>query len=424
MFDRNHNVIESFEGRIDFEVPDGVEGLPDTCVLTPHDAGLKIFEGVRIHKPGVTRIGLCGEGVKGRCLGNPIVVEDRPQTYVYWGDVHAHGWGDFIMYQMYLRSEKLDPLVRHRQGRQVGRFDFACPAAMAMDPEKREEILGAYREACAQMDEPDCYVPFLAYEGHPRPNHEDRQIIFKTYTEEGIPPPVFTSVRELDETFRDRDDVLMQVHIGGWPPRWDLYRPAKDRMLEVCSGFGCAEWLLQRGLKLGYKPAVCAASDLHLGLMGGPRGVETFWGRFGSKYPMRQRDAAYGTGPVTAIVAPELTRERLWAAIGARQTYATSGARIYLDLSCNGAPIGFDIDIEGELRVAITCHACSPIDLIIGEYCAKSWYLDAMDFTEEIAFAPSEPPRKMDLCARTPGGQRIRLVLPRLVETGWAAPPA
>ena len=393
VFDQNRNLVESYQRRIQFEIPQGVDGLPPSYRFSPEDRGLKIFENIRIHRPGVYRIGLSGGGVEGRFLSNPAVVSEQPESCVYWGDVHAHGWGDSTMHLMYLRTKKMDPLSRHQQGRRIGRFDFACPASMSMDPTKREEIFGAYREACEQMDEPGRYVPFLAYEAHPRAG--DRQVIFKNYKNEPIPPPSRGPMDELVATYGDRDDVFLQVHIGGQPPQWRLYKPVRERFLEVCSGFGCAEWLLQKALNLGYRPGVCAASDLHLGLMGGPRAVEPFRGRFSQKYPMRHRDSAYGTGPVTAIAAAELNREALWSAMEGRQTYATSGARIYLRVTCNGIPSGAEIDLTDELQVAIVCHACAPldrIDLIVGDYCLKSWHPDGMDFAQNITFSAADLP--------------------------------
>ncbi|MDP6779584.1 MAG: DUF3604 domain-containing protein, partial [Candidatus Latescibacteria bacterium] len=344
-FDQNRNVVEDYSGHVDFEIPEGVSGLPESYTFAADDNGVKIFEGVTVGRPGVYRIGVRGESVDGSFLSNPTVASEEPAAHVYWGDVHAHGWGDATMHLMYLRTDKMDPLSRHQQGHWVGRFDFASPGAMSMDPDKREETWEAWREACEQIDRPGRYVPFIGYEAHPACGAGDRQVIFKDYKEEPAPPSMKSPMEEVEATYGSRDDVLLEVHIGGQPPKWDAYRPEQERFLEICSGFGCAEWLLQEALRLGYKPGVCAASDLHVGLMGGPRAVEPFRGRFSQKYPMRHRDSAYGTGPITAVVAPELTRDALWKAMTSRGTYASSGAHIYLSLTSNGVPAGGEITV-------------------------------------------------------------------------------
>jgi hypothetical protein len=392
IYDRNRNIIESFTGEVRLDAPPGIAGVPESLHLTPEDRGIRIIEGVTVDRPGVFRIGVQAADSDVRNVSNPTVVYDEPADYVYWGDVHAHGWGDSTMYLMYIRCKKLDPLSRHLQGRQVGRYDFACPAAMSMDPDAREEVWEAYREACQETDQPGKYVPFLAYEAHPRAG--DRQMIFRDL-DEPVPLSMRAEMAEVDAAYGSRDDVLLQVHIGGATPLWDAYRPDRERFLEVCSGFGCAEWLLQRALRTGYRPGVCAASDLHLGLMGGPRAVETFRGRFGQKYPMRQRDSSYGTGPVTAIVAPELTRGALWNGIEARNTYATSGSRIYLKVVGNGRPAGEDVEVDDGLSIEIACHGCADIDrvdLIVGEFRAKSWRPGALDFSAQLDLAAAELP--------------------------------
>ena len=372
-----------------FDLPEGIAGLPESCLIGPGDRGVKILEGVSFSRPGLYRIPVRSSA--GLFLSNPIVVQKQPRTRVYWGDVHAHGWGDSTMYLMHLRTDKLDPAGRHRQARDVGRLDFSCPGPMSMDPEKREETWEPYRQALRAFDEPGRYVPFLSYEAHPREG--DRQVVFER--DASAPPSMRLPMPELDEKYGARDDVLFEVHIGGAPPRWDLFRPERERFVEVCSGFGCAEWLLQKGLQLGYRPAVCAASDLHLGLMGGPRAVEPFRGRFGQKYPMRQRDAGYGTGPLTAVCAPELTREALWQAIESRRTYATSGPRLFLEFLCDGKPSGGPVQVRGSHSFSLTCHACAPIrriDLICGLYRLRSWGPASLDFSATFALDAGQLP--------------------------------
>jgi hypothetical protein len=129
--------------------------------------------------------------------------------------------------------------------------------------------------------------------------------------------------------------------------------------------------------------------------MGGPRAVEPFRGRFGQKFPMRQRDSAYGQGPVTAIVASELDRDRLWEAIQARRTYATSGARIYLAVTSGRASADGEAALEGGLDLSIRCHACAPlarVDLIVGERRLRTWQPDGLDFREDLKLGSEDLP--------------------------------
>lgn len=392
VFDRGRNPIEDFAGTVALTAPAALSGLPEQYNFRPEDGGNRIFPDVRLSSQGVYRIQVSGPG--GTFLSNPICVRRQARSRVYWGDVHAHGWGDSTMYLMHLRTTKMDPLGRHRQARDLGRHDFSCPGAMSMDPARREETWEPYRQAYRQMDAPGRYVPFLSYEAHPPAG--DRQVVFKA--DEPVPPSMKAPVEKLEQIYGDRDDVLLEVHIGGAPPRWDMHRPSRERFLEVCSGFGCAEWLLQKALQLGYRPAICAASDLHLGYLGGPRAVETFRGRFGQKYPMRQRDASYGTGPLTAVLAPELSRDALWDAMTGGRTYATSGARIVLDMEIDGD--GGMTQVTADALAAspwlrLSVHACAPlrrVALICGQYRLRSWEPQEMDFQCQVQLSAEQLP--------------------------------
>jgi hypothetical protein len=164
-------------------------------------------------------------------------------------------------------------------------------------------------------------------------------------------------------------------------------------MLEISSGFGNAEWLLREALKRGYRPEVCGCSDLHMGLLGGPRSVETFRGRF--QKVMKQRDSAYGTGPLTAVYAGEASRDSLWQAMTARKTYATSGARMYLLFECNGQLSGSVLPKQGLIKGKLTCHGTELIDkveIICGEYTIRSWSPQSLDFESNFEWRAEELP--------------------------------
>ena len=388
--DRNGNPIPDYAGTVHLAGAPGVLGLPGECVFTPPHEGTQVLAKIRLDRPGVFRLAARADGLDRECRSNPIVASSGPAKKIYWGDLHAHGWGDCSMHLMHLRTAKTDPLARHRQAR-LGRLDFAAIGPMSYPRTGREEIWQAYREACREMDRPGEYVPFLSYEAHPL-GQGDRTVIFARL-DEPLPPDYGVSLAELDRLYGRRDVVFLEVHIGGETPKWDVYRPTRERMVEVASGFGNAEWLLVKALQLGYKPAICGCSDLHLGLMGGPRAVETARGRFGRL--LNQRDAAYGTGPLTAAIADELTREGIWEALANRSTYATSGARIYLDFSCNGAPGGSEIRKEKEIRIALRCHGTAEIEeiaLIAGGYCLRTWRPDRLDLDLQAEFKEEEVP--------------------------------
>jgi hypothetical protein len=360
-----------------------MEMFTDTIVIEGREleisGGIGILDGVVFKKTGIYRLEAGFKDAAEKYLSNPITVKEKPEEYIFWGDLHAHGWGDSTMHLMHVSNEKTSPLARHEQARDIGRLDFSAPGPMSFPQADRRRIWNDYRDACKKTNKPGHYVPFLSYEAHPVPEG-DRNVFFKNINEE-LPPDFRLSMAELEKTYGFRNDVFLEVHIGGRIPRWCDYLPARERMIEAVSAFGNAEWLLQEALDRGFKPAVCGSSDLHYGLMGGPRTIEESRGRF-FKY-LNKRDSAYGTGPVTAVKAGELTRDAIWEAFEKRHTYATTDRRIFMDFKVNGFGFGDEIKEASEYKIEISVKGTDKIhriDVVSGKYIIKSFKPDKMDY--------------------------------------------
>lgn len=379
-FDRCGNLIKDFSKKIMIEDKE--------LEMT---GGFGILEGVVFQKTGTYRLKASIKGEKAVFMSNPMIVKEDPEHHIYWGDLHAHGWGDSSMHLMHVNNDKTSPLSRHEQARDIGRMDFSAPGPMSYPRTDRTAIWDEYKAACRQTDEEGRYVPFLAYEAHPQPEG-DRQVVFKNI-DEPVPVDYRIPMSEVEKLYRDRKDVMTEVHIGGRIPRWDEYLPEDEKFIEAISAFGNAEWLLQEALDRGYRPAVLGASDLHYGLMGGPRTIEESRGRFG-KY-LNKRDSAYGTGPVTAVCAKKLERDTLWTAMHERRTYATTDQRIYLEFNVNGVSYGGETgeapEYEIEINVAGTDEIES-ISLVSGKYTVRSSKPGKMDFSEKAILQASELP--------------------------------
>lgn len=351
--------------------------------------GLGILEGVVFKREKVYRLEAKIKGEKSLFHSNPINVIKNPDHFIFWGDLHAHGWGDSSMHLMHVNNKKTSPLGRHEQARDIGRFDFSAPGPMSYPKADRQAIWDEYKDACRRTDEPGKYVPFLSYEAHPVPEG-DRNVFFKSLNE-STPPDYRLPMSDLEDKYGYRNDVFLEVHIGGRIPRWCDYLPDRERMVEAISAFGNAEWLLQEALDRGFRPAVCGCSDLHYGLMGGPRTIEESRGRF-HRY-LNKRDSAFGTGPVTAVRASSLDREALWDAFEKRHTYATTDQRIYLDFTVNQAVYGEEIPEESKYKINIKylgTDRIEEINLVSGKYIIRTFRPDAMDFNIDITLLAEE----------------------------------
>lgn len=391
VYDRNHNVCTQYTGAVELRDQTAtLSGLPSRVQFRPENAGLAIIEGVTGQSPGLIRIDASDRERGLSTRGNPLLVRSNPETLLLWGDLHSHSWGDISMGLMDDPTPILHPSGRHAQARGQARLDFAAPGPMAPpDQTYRPAVWEAHQAAYRANDEPGTYVPFLAGEAHP-PIGGDRNVIFRDWEERHA--PAWADMDDLVETYGDRDDVLLEAHVGGGPADWDAYATAREPVVEVASGHGSAEWLLQRALRHGHRPAVIASGDTHLPLLAAPMSAHLFRGRFGDY--LNIRDCAIGCGPVAAVRAVRCERRAIWDAVLSRRTYATTGARIILDVQANGHPAGSEIELSDEPRVTIAAHACAPIeriDLIRNDRALSSWRPYALDAALEYVDAAPLP---------------------------------
>lgn len=375
VYDRNHNVCTQYRGTVELRADaTPLDGLPSEVTLGPDNQGLAIIDGVTARQPDLIRIKAHDQNHGLSTLGNPLLVQPNPESLLLWGDLHSHSWGDVSMGLMDDPTPVLHPAGRHAQAR----LDFAAPGPMA-PPEQthRPAVWEAHQSAFRANDEPGTYVPYLAGEAHPGVGG-DRNVIFRGWEERHA--PAWAEMDDLVEAYGDRDDVLLEAHVGGGPADWDAYPTVREPVVEVASGHGSAEWLLQRALRHGHRPAVIASGDTHLPLLAAPMAAHLFRGRFGND--LNIRDCAIGCGPVAAVRAAQCERHAIWAAVLNRQTYATTGARIILDVCANGHPAGSEIDLDETPRISITAHACASIeriDLIRNDRALETWRPDTLD---------------------------------------------
>ncbi len=380
-FDRHRNVCDQYRGTVTLTGSAGSHDiLPPSVSFTTQEQGILIVDDVRLTSPGLYRFTATDERNGLQALSNPTRCEPEPSRRLYWGELHCHSWGDTTLALMSEPNFKVHPARRHDQARQVGRLDFCAPGPMsAPNDEDRPEVWQAHQEAFRANDEPGTYVPFLAYEAHPGTGG-DRNVVFLGH--EATHLPMKSAMDDVMAAYGARDDVLLEAHIGGGPPNWTAYPTKEAPLLEVTSGHGAFEWVLQRALRHGYHPAVIGSSDVHLPTLGAPMAAHCFRGRF--NHELNIRDTAFGSGQVAGVFAAACEREEIWQAIRKRRTFATTGARIILDVSANGEPAGSIIESDGAVDVHIRAHACAPIDrvdLIRGDRCLASWFPGTLDAT-------------------------------------------
>ncbi len=279
------------------------------------------------------------------------VTEEPPMHRLYFGDPHSHS----------LASDGTwSAETAYRHADEVAGLDFAGVTDHA--ERLTDEEWAAAVDAAAYLSRGD-FVALAGYEWTGR--HAEHRCVYST---NGAAIPVartgaFGNTADPLEAVADLwallgDDALVVPHHPGsavGPAHlWADHDPGLEPAVEIYSKHGSSEcygcepalgedWALAEGnyvrdaLAEGLRFGVVGGGDGHEAPLGGmePDHADVFGaGDFG---PMARR------GGLTGVWAVALTRDDLFAAVRARRTYATTGARIFLQLEIDGEPMGSEL---------------------------------------------------------------------------------
>ncbi len=293
-----------------------------------------------------------------RSQGIHATADAGEQTYrILWGDFHAQseetiGSGTLDQYFSHARDCAAVDFVGH-QGNDFQVTDAVWRAIMA----KTQEYDAAHR-----------FITFAGYEWSGNtPGGGDHNVHFR-----GGPGQRYDlhrsghwqifdrsdeatdrfPVTDLYQAFRGRDDVILIPHVGGrYANLTEYFDESLMPLVEIASCWGVFEWFVDDAFRRGVVFGFSAGSDDHTarpGMSHAPRG-----------------HFAMGGG-LTAVLARERSREAIWEAVKARRTYATTGARILLDVTATvdgkRSPVGSVIhSADGNVELDVRVHGTAPL---------------------------------------------------------------
>lgn len=304
--------------RLEASIP--VEGLPETVTFKPGEYTVEIA-GLRVVEPGTLVIDLKDGDGKQIARGNPLKIVDVAGLLPYWGDLHG-------------QSEETLGTNSVREY-----FDFARGLAFldicghqANDFQVTNEFWNQLNSVTGEFNESGKFVAIPGYEWSGNTALGGDRNVF--YPQEGrtirrsshalledlsdAGSDCFTAAELLEKLAAEDSDAVVIAHAGG---RYSDIRLAHDgrveRSIEIHSAWGTFEWLLHDAFELGYRIGIVANSDGHKG-------------RPGASYPGASWFGAYGG--LTCFLLPVLTRDAVFDCLRKRRHYATTGARIILDV--------------------------------------------------------------------------------------------
>jgi len=289
---------------------------------------------------GIHRLQLEGTGeLQGlRAAINPIVVREGIDR-VLWGDLHGHSQ---------ISDGTSTPDQYYDYARQVAGLDVTAltdhdhwgMAPLDADSAAWKSI----RESVQRYQEPERFITLLGYEwtnwlhGHRHVLYFDQEDDREIYSSLD---PNYDTPDELWAALRGQSALTFAHHSAGGPvsTNWRDYPPdpVLEPLTEIVSVHGSSEAAdsphpiyqpvagnyVRDALNAGYPLGFIGSGDSHDGHPG-----------------LVQLADPRGAGGLAAIRSESLTREGVLEALRARRTYATDGARIWLDVRLDGKPMG------------------------------------------------------------------------------------
>lgn len=322
----SYNAATGYRGEAHTIASDGLE-VPASVVLDQTAAPTGAAISAQASSAGIHRVTVVDPvtGIAGK--SNPIGAGFLPDRRVYFGEMHSQMW----------HSQGTGTTAEFfAWGRDVAGLDFCAPANhYKMRFEIVDDVWQEVVATANAFNAPHEFVTLVSHEwgtgnpnGHKNIYHRgDSAEFICSFGPGGMTPDELWAILE------GRDALTIPHHTKfGNVTNWDYRNDAHQRLVEICSSWGISETggphSVQRALAMGHRLGFIGGTDSHHGLA-----------NQGSFF------VDDGNG-LACVMARELTRDAIWQALHERRCYATTGDRILLDFTLNGAPMGSDLAVD------------------------------------------------------------------------------
>lgn len=362
VLDSSCNAASNYKGVIEVSSTDKKARLKSSIRLTG-SAGkigrlcLKTLGFHRIYAIDPNR-GICG-------VSNPIRVCKKPRK-IFWGEIHGHSE---------LSDGNGTPDEHYIYARDVALLDFAglCDHDKELVPHPERWNLAS--EKVKEYSQAGKFIAILGYEGcigdHQRAKFfGDVNVYYLNAKEdmlEPLPRPVTPSVTKGKEVLLVPHTPLYggETQMGTHWKYLTSLSPQIMPLVEIFSTHGNSEyyncprhllWQLKGhsvldALKKGFRLGFIGSSDYHEILSGSLLRIQ--------ETPRTINNAHMQAGcGLAAVRSEKLSRSGIFRAMQARQTYATSGIRAYVDFSINGHEMGSEfsiasVNVSRRMKIAV-----------------------------------------------------------------------
>jgi hypothetical protein len=363
--DQHQNPATSFSSDIELHLVEGHVDVPPAVAFHSQRG----WERVKIvpHAPGVVRVSASVSGNPSlTAAANPMKIFDsEPELKVYWGDLHSHthyswdgvGHGNF-------------EYARNTTGLDFyAMTDHSDPAAGAFAEGLGPTVPEVWSEYNALTDrhyQPGQFVTLHAYECSFEAPYGHHNVYFRDK-----PGPLFAegdvSLPGLWSALKAGEALTIPHHTGKmpFPIFWYPHNSELDRNIEIYSAHGLSE-AYDPAHPLSFENSTFTDPSKSVK---GPQYVQDAWtqGLQLSTIASSDDHRAHPGQPqfgLAAVAATGLTRAEIFDSLYHRQTYGTTGAKILLQFSINGRPMGQKIAVHSSLKLWIEAHGTAEIEIV------------------------------------------------------------
>lgn len=367
VLDEYGNPCNAYSGMFTFTSTDNSADLPSGTNL-PSGTGYQRFSAI-LKTPGIHYIYV--DDSNGFSINsNPVVVMDAlPSKQIFWGDLHGHHG-----YVNELDGNRIDQYIEY--ARNVSDLDFATESAKSSTywnvPETWEEV-----EESVFLYESRDFLPLLGFEwmGKNRQGHHN---IYYLATSGPQYSPDDSLSDTLDKLYlrvaEDNKEALIIPHASSYTGHnWSRIQAADlnarfRRLAEIYSHWDSSEETdpgsVRAGWAAGNRMGVIACTDGHYCFPGTPLSDEGPEGEKAEGGPATGYEGYTVVGGLTAVRAPYSARHHLWQGLKQRHTYATDGARIFLDFGVDGHPMGEEYRTSTPPHIQVEAAGTAEIEIV------------------------------------------------------------
>ncbi len=312
------------------------------------------------NEPGIYRIQLKNLFKGDSFFSYPIKCLAESEKSLYWGLLHGES-------EKIDSSENIESCLRYFRDEKA--FQFYGVSPFESTEETSNDMWKSISHHVAEFDEDGRFVTFLGFQWHgDSPEEGVRNFI---YTKDAKPimrkkESKTSGLKKIYKSSNPKDFMAIPSFsmAKGFETEFEQLTPEFERVVEIYNAWGCSECSEKQGnlrpIKTKGKKGVMSSNKgsivdalnegARFGFIAGGLDDRGIYSEF------YENDQVQYSPGLTAIFAPEQTRESLFQALYNRNCYATTGPRIIVGYSIAGADMGSELNTKAKPGLSFNRH--------------------------------------------------------------------